>query len=173
VDDILPPAWLTCNGFSGYVKSFSRLKAAFVRQCQASCPQQGVKTACGESPGGSLTYNACRDCAGTKRIKKAGVSKNSSLCEAAFNLENKLQTYKDLHYLTKPRYRRKAVNFITFIINQKMPFASIFYKNFSIFSFFLNYPLISLFLPSSGLISASICTSCRKYFCESAWSPLL
>jgi hypothetical protein len=45
-----------------------------------------------------------------KPIKKAGVSKDSSLCEAAFRLENIEQTYENLHRLTKPRcVRRKEL----------------------------------------------------------------
>jgi hypothetical protein len=71
-----------------------------------------------------------------ERIKKAGVFKNSSLCEAAFHLEDIEQIYKNLYRLTKPKcVRRKELrNYIYFItpliISSEMFFASIFYKFF-------------------------------------------
>jgi len=81
--------------------------------------------------------------AGAERIKKAGVFGDSSFCETAFRLKNIVQAYENLSWLTKTKIlkkKRPKAFTTTTIINPETILASIFYKNFSIFSKFLFKP---------------------------------
>jgi hypothetical protein len=88
-----------------------------------------------------------------KPIKKAGVSKDSSLCEAAFHLENIEQTYENLHRLTKPRCLRRKELYI--LLHHQLYASSGFLQVFfvKISHFFKNF---SAYFPVFSPVKADI-----------------